>query len=146
MLNKTLLYIFILYTLSFSTVFSETDSKTEPLELQKIMKAMGNDMQNILVAINKEDWSAIKQSAVNIAEHPKPPFTEKIRILSFIGTDTAQFKKLDTITHNTAMELVKLAEQENGNAIIDKFAQLQKSCLNCHQSFRKPFQAHFYGK
>ncbi len=110
------------------------------------MKTMGQDMQNILAAINKENWSAIKQAAINIAEHPKPPFTEKVRILSFIGTDIGQFKKFDTITHDTAMELVKLAEQENGNAIIDKFAELQKSCLDCHQSFLKSFQTHFYGK
>ena len=107
---------------------------------------MGNDMQNILAAINKENWPAIKQAAVNIADHPKPPFTEKVRILSFIGTDIGQFKKFDTLTHNTAMELAEMAEQENGNAIIDKFAELQKSCLSCHQSFRKSFQKHFYGK
>lgn len=27
-----------------------------------------------------------------------------------------------------------------------QFATLQKSCLACHQSFRKTFKEHFYGK
>jgi cytochrome c556 len=122
----------------------EITSSVEPLALRKIMRDMGDDMQVITDAISREDWALIVKTAPKIADHPQPPFTEKIRILAFAGTNVSKFKKFDGKTHAAASRLGKVAEEEDAYAVIDEFATLQKTCMACHQRFRKSFQDYFY--
>lgn len=70
----------------------------------------------------------------------------QIRIAAFAGTRMADFKKHDKKTHNAAQTLAQSAADKDGYAIISDFANLQNSCLMCHQDFRQSFQKHFYGK
>jgi len=83
---------------------------------------------------------------LEIAEHPQPPFTEKVRILTFVGSDVSRFKRLDAQTHQAAKELEQAASRGDGQAVIKSFAALQNSCLACHQNHRKPLVEHFYGQ
>ena len=134
----------VVIIMTCSQAFAETD--TEPLALQKIMKDMGKNMQVIADGISREDWKLIEKTAPLIADHPQPPVGEKVRILAFINTDTSKFKGYDGKTHEAARVLGESAVREDGYAIIANFATLQNTCLMCHQSFRKKFQEHFYGK
>lgn len=86
------------------------------------------------------------KTAPQIANHPRPPIAEKMRILRFAGSNVTKFKSLDKQTHQAAKELEEIAMKEDGTGAIAKFATLQNSCLDCHQSFRKTFKEHFYGK
>ncbi|MCK4711051.1 MAG: cytochrome c [Gammaproteobacteria bacterium] len=108
------------------------------------MRDMGENMQSITDAISREEWKLVQSNAVLIADHPQPPFGEKLRILSFVGTDISRFKKFDGITHDAANSLGDAATQENGSAVIQAFSKLQSSCLDCHQTFRDPFIKKFY--
>jgi cytochrome c556 len=124
--------------------FAETNP--EPLALQRIMKDMGKNMQVIADGISREDWKLVEKTAPLIADHPQPPVFEKVKILAFVGTDVSKFKGYDGKTHEAARVLGESAAREDGYAIISDFATLQNTCLMCHQSFRKKFQEHFYGK
>lgn len=118
----------------------------EPLALQKVMKDLGKNMQIITDGISREDWELVAKTAPLIADHPQPPFSEKMRIMGFVGTNMAKFKAHDGETHDQAQAVGKAAKAQDGQAVILAFQKLQTSCYNCHSEFRKPFVAHFYGK
>lgn len=121
------------------------NAEAEPMALRKIMRERGKSMQTVTDGISREDWRLIADTAPRIAEHPQPPLGEKTRILAFVGTDAGRFKGFDEQTHQAARTLGQAAERGDGQAVIASFASLQKSCLACHQAFRKPFVEHFYG-
>jgi cytochrome c556 len=131
-----------------NSVYAQNDtsqnSEIKPLILRSIMSDLGTNMQAITLAIAREDWSQVTESALLIADHPKPPITEKVRILSFAGKKMRQFKSYDDKTHNAALKLSQIAKEKDGYHIITVFSDLQKTCLGCHQKFRHSFQQHFY--
>ena len=127
-----------------SPVLAGGANKAKPLELRKIMQEMGNKMQLIVDGISREDWESVASVAPLIADHPQPSMGEKIRILSFIGSDVSKFKGHDQKTHQAALALEQAAIRHDGQAVILNFATLQNSCLSCHQQFRKSFVNHFY--
>ncbi len=136
----------VVTALSMGTARAEPNGgEQEPLVLRKIMKDLGTDMQKIVDGISREDWSLVEQAAMRIADHPRPPLREKLRILAFIGTDMSKFKSLDKETHETARLLASRAKENDGRAVIETFAKLQLGCLACHQEFRQPLRQHFYG-
>lgn len=124
--------------------WADGTGKTGPLALRKIMQDMGKNMQAITDGISREDWDMVARVAPLIADHPQPPLTEKMRILSFVGSDAGKFRSYDEKTHQAAQALEQAAVRSDGKAVISSFATLQNSCLACHQSFRKPFLEHFY--
>lgn len=117
----------------------------EPLELQKVMKELGKNMQVITDGISREDWKLVADTAPKIAQHPQPPATEKLRIMAFMGAEMSKFKALDGETHEAAHELLHAAHEQDGQKVIAAFGKVQSSCLNCHQTFRGKFVEHFYG-
>ncbi|MBZ0097327.1 MAG: cytochrome c [Sulfuricella sp.] len=118
----------------------------EPLALQKVMKDLGKNMQTITDGISREDWELVEKTAPLIADHPQPPMMEKMRIMSFVGTNMGKFKAHDGETHDQAQAAGKAAKAKDGPGVILAFQKLQTSCYNCHSEFRKPFVVHFYGK
>jgi len=118
----------------------------EPLALQKVMKDLGKNMQTITDGISREDWALVEKTAPLIADHPQPPMMEKMRIMSFVGTNMGKFKAHDGETHEQAQAVGKAAKAKDGPGVILAFQKLQTSCYNCHSEFRKPFVEHFYGK
>lgn len=129
-----------------SQAWADDVGKAKPLALRKIMQDLGKNMQVIADGISREDWEMVAEVAPLIAEHPQPPLAEKMRILSFVGSDAAKFKSHDERAHQAAQVLEQDAVRSNGQSVISSFATLQNSCLACHQSFRKPFLEHFYGQ
>jgi cytochrome c556 len=132
-------------TLALSLV-TLTAQATEPLGLQKVMKDLGKHMQTISAAIAYENWALVAETAPLIAAHPQPSMTEKARIISFMGSNMGKFKDFDMQTHEAAHEMEHAAHEKNGEQVIAAFHKVQTSCLGCHQTFRKPFMEHFYGK
>jgi cytochrome c556 len=118
----------------------------EPLALQKVMKDLGKNMQTITDGISREDWEWVEKAAPLIADHPQPPMTEKMRIMSFMGANMGKFKAYDGETHEQAQAVGKAAKAKDGTGVILSFQKLQTSCYSCHSEFRKPFVEHFYGK
>lgn len=112
--------------------------------LQRIMRKLGEDMQQVTQAIAMEDWQRVAELAPGIGQHEQPPLGEKARILRWLGSDAGQFRKFDTVVHERAAMLGDAAQQEDGNAVIAAFADLQRGCLACHRQFRAPFIARFH--
>lgn len=122
------------------------NTTAEPMELRRIMQALGKNMQAVTDAIAREDWVRVAEYALRIAEHPQPPMGERVRILAFAGSEAGRFKGFDEQTHQAAKAVEQAAESGDGQAVIASFATLQNSCLACHQNFRKPFVEHFYAE
>lgn len=125
---------------------TDTPDQTPPMALTAIMRDMGQDMQAVTDAITREDWPTVAAVAARIADHPQPPLAEKVRILAFIGKDTASFRDYDQQTHDAAQQLARAAQGGDGAGTITAFANVQTACLACHQRFRQPFHAHFHSR
>lgn len=129
--------------LLFATIGAQA---AEPLALQQIMKDMGKNMQVVTDGISREDWVLVEKTASLIADHPQPSFSEKMRIVGFMGADMGKFKAHDGETHEHALAVGKAAKAGDGHGVILAFQKLQDSCYSCHSEFREPFVKHFYGK
>lgn len=135
-----------LIVLSCLTFVAPNVHAAEPLALQKIMKDMGKSMQDITDGISREDWEMVEAASALIADHPEPPLFEKVRILSFVGSNMSKYKTYNAEIHNHAQGVGKAAKAGDGTSAVLSFRNLQTSCYNCHNDFRKPFSEHFYGK
>lgn len=118
----------------------------EPLALQGVMQQLGRDMQTVTGAIATEDWGTVAELAPKIARHAEPPIAEKLRILSWIGSDAGKFRGFDGEVHDAATAMEEAAMRGDGQDVISAFSEVQLSCLGCHQNFREPFIKHFYGR
>ncbi|MFZ2524654.1 MAG: cytochrome c [Candidatus Ferrigenium altingense] len=139
-------FIFNIF-ISSCLLFAATSAQAvEPLALQQIMKDLGKNMQVITDGISREDWELVEKTAPLIADHPQPPFSEKMRIMGFMGANMGKFKAHDGETHDNAQAVDNAAKAKDGQGVILAFQKLQASCYSCHSEFRKPFVEHFYGK
>jgi len=114
------------------------------MELRHIMQEMERGMLAITQAIAREEWGAVAARAPFIANHPQPSMGERLRILGYFAAESGRFKQYDSETHRAAMALQESALRRDGAVVIDDFARLQKSCLECHQRYRQKFVEHFY--
>lgn len=139
-------FVIVLITILWSLAWAQDSNQSESMALRQIMQEMGDHMEVVTAAIAREQWSQVVAMAPLIGEHRQPPFMEKTRILRFAGTDVGTFRSFDNKTQGAAETLKQAALENNGEKVIEAFARLQKTCLNCHQRFREPFVAHFYKK
>jgi hypothetical protein len=117
-----------------------------PRDLRRIIQALGKDIQVLTNAISREDWVRVAETAPRIAEHPQPPFGEKVRILALVDSDAGRFNRFGEQTHQVAKAVEQAAKHAEGQAVITSLGMLQNSCQSCHQNFRKPYVEHFYGQ
>jgi len=129
---------------SAATLYAETEETIKPLVLQGVMQQLGRDMQAVTGAIATEDWSTVAELSPQIARHAQPPMMEKLRILSWLGSDAGKFREFDGEVHDAATAMEEAAMRGEGQAVISAFSEVQLSCLGCHQNFREPFIKHFY--
>lgn len=134
----------LLLMFAHALAWANCDPETNQLALRKIMQDLGSNMQVITRAIASENWELVATTAPLIANHPRPPVAERMRILNFAGAEVGKFKGYDKQTHEAAKKLGEVALSSDGDAIITAFASLQSTCLACHRHFRKPFREHFY--
>lgn len=123
---------------------SSAATSANEMVLRKIMRDLDKNMQAITHGIAQEDWASVAKIAPLIADHPQPPLTEKIRILTFLGTDAFAFRGHDHDVHQAAVAIGQAAAKQDGAGVISAFANVQTSCLACHQGYRKSFMQHFY--
>lgn len=115
-----------------------------PLELRKVMQTMGRHLQGVADGISREDWEQVARLAALIAEHDRPPPSEQVKVLGFLGRDVPAFKASDDAVHKSGLEMRAAAAAKDGSAAIAAFARVQTACLACHQQFREPLVRHFY--
>ncbi|MFI9655060.1 cytochrome c [Guyparkeria sp. GHLCS8-2] len=113
-------------------------------EFHEIMEELGEHTEQIVKAINHEDWQWVAKEARAIAEHQRPPAEERKRIMAFAGDRRVEFQEIDHAAHEAAATLADVADAGDGREVIRAFADLQATCLDCHASFRDDFRQHFY--
>lgn len=144
-LNK-ILAIAGLFVINVQVMAESTIEPVDPPALRGVMQDLDKNMQMISHGISLGDWQLVENTALAIANHPKPPMSDRMRIKKLLGTDMVRFKGHDIKTHDSAIALSEIAARKDGDAVITEFAKLQAACLACHQEFRKPFRKHFYGQ
>lgn len=117
----------------------------KPMALRTVMERLDRDMQAVTGAISKEEWALVAELAPKIAKHAEPPLSEKMRILTWLGTDAGKFRGFDGQVQNAATGMEDAAKRGDGQAVIAAFSRTQQGCLACHQSFRQSFVEQFYG-
>lgn len=127
-------------------VWAGNSTDTPALALRKIMQDLDKNMQLMAAGISREDWPLVGEIALQIAEHRLPPFSEKIRIMGFVGTSIGKYKAYDGSIYEQAQAVGKAAKSSDGHGARLMFRQLLTSCDNCHSEFRKSFVAHFYNR
>lgn len=120
-------------------------SAGEPLALRQIMTDLGRDAQAITDGLSRGEYGLVEKAALRIADHPRPPLSERARLVAFVGADAPRFKKFDGETHDAATDVARAARKGDGQGAIGAFQRLQSTCLACHQVFREPVVGHFYG-
>lgn len=144
--RKTLLLLAAAWTAVGTSAHAQAPAATvKPLVLRGVMQEMDRQVLRIADAIGVKDWQAIEQATRLIADHPEPPLAEKLRIFAFMGIDLPRFKGYDTQTHEAALAVSDAAKDKDAAAVGAKLRILQARCDACHDAFRKPFVAHFYG-
>lgn len=126
------------------TTNARAEDAIQPMALRQVMIQLGSDMQAVTAAISKEDWPRVANLAHGIASHAQPPMGEKMRILTWLGSDAARFRGFDKTVHEAGDALGDAARRADGPAVVDAFRDIQQGCLACHQSFRSAFLEHFY--
>lgn len=145
--QTALLMIVLIITAAGGATGADADGDgVVPLALRAIMDELNRNMRAVTDAVSLENWEQAAITALRIADHPQPPMMEKLRILSFAGSDVRKFKNFNSQTRLAATHLEEVAGKADGQAVIAAFAALQSSCLDCHQDLRKPFKEHFYGR
>jgi len=111
----------------------------EDKSLKTIMQLLMSDMQIIEVGIWYENYETIRSGAENIVNHPKITAEERKRIAGILGQSKMKaFAAYDQLVHDHADSLANEAEAEEMELILKRYNIIQKGCVNCHSSFRKP--------
>ena len=124
---------------------AQSAEAAKPMALRSVMEKLGRDMQAVTGAISKEEWTLVAELAPKLAKHAEPPLAEKMRILTWLGTDAKKFRGFDGQVQDAATAMGDAAKRGDGQAVIATFSKTQQSCLACHQSFRQSFVGQFYG-
>lgn len=117
----------------------------EPLELRRIMEDLGRNLQVVADGLPRGDYGSVEKAAGAIAGHRQPPWSEKVRILAFVGSDLGKYRDYDGRTRDAAVRLADAARLGSRQPAIDAFRELEAGCRGCHREFHRPFVDYFYG-
>ena len=132
MIEKKLLYvIFILFSLCASA-----DSATDT-DLKTIMQDLRSDAALILDGLLIDDYDAIANAALKIADHPKIPPGQVALVVAELGSEMAAFKQFDTAVHDLSLAIQSAALEKDRGRAIASYQQMVGACLACHASFRQ---------
>jgi cytochrome c556 len=116
----------------------------EGLRLREIMFGLADDMAAIVRAITLEDYETVRIRALRIAEHERPPFDERMRILKFLNDDAAGFKAADGVVHSSAKKLSDAAAKKDYYEVVENFRDVLNGCVDCHTKYKSKVRKHFY--
>lgn len=109
----------------------------DEVSLRSIMQKLDRDTLRSVSALMAEDWHALDQSASAIADHARPPLTERMRILSALGARAGDFKNYDGVVHDAAISLGEAARAADADAAVESMSTMLRGCVACHSAFRE---------
>jgi len=114
------------------------------LQLRSIMGDLGQRMELVTRGVYTADFEMIEKNALLIADHEKPPMTERMKILGFLKSGAAGFKAGDGIVHDEAAKLAEAARGKDMDGVLFSYSGVMAGCVNCHTNFRDKIVGHFY--
>ncbi|MBI1912294.1 MAG: cytochrome c [Deltaproteobacteria bacterium] len=126
------------------SLFVPVISEAADLEIRGIMKKLGSRTEEVVRGISAGDFKLIEKNALLLADHEKPPISERLRILGFLKTDASGFKAIDEGIHENAAKLAEAAQKQDQEAVLTHFSEVLKSCVKCHTQYRGRIIEHFY--
>lgn len=108
----------------------------EAQALLPIMQKLGSDMTAITYALMTDDTATVARSAKVIAEHAPISAADLERIHGVLGTEMAEFERLDAAVHDASVRLSQAAEAGRTPDVLTRLNEVQTGCVACHEKFR----------
>ena len=109
----------------------------EGLALLPIMQKLGADMTSLTYGLMTDDAALVAKSAATIAEHAPIAPAELERIHGVLGTEMAEFERLDEEVHAASVRLSQAAEGGRTAEVLTRLNEVQRGCVACHTKFRQ---------
>lgn len=109
--------------------------------LLDIMRQLDADTVALTSSLMTENWSAMSAAAKAIADHPKVPMVERVKILSELGSEAPAFRSFDTQVHDAAVGISEAADRRDLTGARARFDEMLDSCIACHSLFRDRVRA-----
>ena len=109
----------------------------EGLALLPIMQKLGADMTSLTYGLMTDDAALVAKSAATIAEHAPIAPAEIERIHGVLGTEMAEFERLDEEVHAASVRLSQAAEGGRTAEVLTRLNEVQRGCVACHTKFRQ---------
>ncbi len=125
--------------LSFSAPFGRaTHAETAEVSpsLQKLMRQMLGDVQQLNRAMLSDDDEAAAAAAERIADHPLVEPGQRATIARALGREMVDFKRHDTTVHDAAVALSVALRAGDRTTVAVRYGELVGGCLACHDRFR----------
>ncbi|MFO7592516.1 MAG: hypothetical protein R6X15_00535 [Pseudomonadota bacterium] len=104
--------------------------------MKEIMLDLSDGMTQINAGIWREDYQGVAAGAASIAEHPMPPFLQRIKLLAELGGDSSAFMRADDAMREAALDLKKAAMSERTDEVLVNYKVLHQRCVDCHSWYR----------
>jgi len=110
---------------------------TDSLPLLPIMLQMEVDMSGLMQALWREDYEQVSAHAAAVAGHPGVSAQELDRIKTELGPEMGEFVAADEAVHQASVDLHEAADARELNRLLEKLAEVQRGCVDCHSRFRE---------
>jgi len=105
--------------------------------LLPIMQRLGARMTSLTYGLMTDDRPMIVSSAAAIAEHAPIAPHDLERIRGTLGSDMAEFERLDAAVHAASVRLSQTAEAGSAQDVLARLSEVQRGCVACHALFRE---------
>jgi hypothetical protein len=113
----------------------------DPMALQPIMQRLAADMAGLHSALWVEDFPAVEARAAAIADHAHISEEEILRLERELGPELEAFHHADESVHEAAVRMHEAAAGGDVPALLDRLAEVQRGCVDCHARFRERVRA-----
>jgi cytochrome c556 len=94
-------------------------------------------MTALTYGLMTDDGAMVATSAAAIAEHAPIATDDLERIHGVLGTDMAEFERLDAAVHDASVRLHEAAADGRTADVLTRLTEVQRGCVACHTQFRE---------
>lgn len=116
-------------------------TQAEQISFKDIMGQLENSWLELNSALLREDMTTAAAAASAIADHPKPDAAERLRVMTLLGDQAAEFRTWDGVVHDAAVELAQAAKQNDTEAAQAAYHKVLDGCLGCHTKFQQQLRS-----
>jgi len=102
-----------------------------------IMQRLGTHMTALTYGLMTDDSAMVAKGAEAIAEHAPIAPEELERIQGVLGTEMAEFERLDVEVHDASVRLRDAATAGRTQDVLALLGEVQRGCVACHSQFRE---------